>query len=313
MAWNNQFFALAKEPNWGTLAARVEAHEIFGDSFQRLVKDKEESGTLQGVDPSSLDKQQERCEGQARIKPVTRGMKHFMAFLFNIDPTAIVTTGSGPYVHTYKLGDIGPGYSCEQNFDFPDAGFESELGEGNKAQTFEMRFQEGEEPSLQVNYNGETTIQGPPSSGLTLPDYDQFRITACSRVCEIDDVAARATGCVITGDHRTQTISEMDGTCALAEQFRDSGRRNIGGTVDLRWIDRSHHLKFRQDTRFKLAIKAAIGADLFNLVFPSCEFLADPYDFGDGGEVIRGVPFRSMAHADSPMMLELTNGLATGE
>lgn len=320
MAFTDQFFGLAEEGTWGTAAARTEWSGVHGSSFLRRVKDRQTSALITSGDITRKVTRLDSADGLIETNLVYKGMRTLMAFLFNIPDASIVDGGTSPdFTHQYKLGPVGPGYTAEMHYGFPDSGLESMLAAGCKTQTVTFTFVDGQEVLLSGTFNGKPPVQAAKST-QTLPDYDTHTIDICQITCEIDDVVAPVTGVTINVDHKLTSRSRLNGSCDLSEQERAPEKREITGTLTAEWDDKTIYDLFANETPFKLEVLGVgplIGGGpetfAFSARLNNCVFDTDPHGINDGGITTRGLTFASLADATfSPLEIIITNDAASG-
>lgn len=316
----NQFVAWGEESgSWASEASRDTFARPYEDSKLMHEKPQAPLEYLSNRDPEAPFYQAERGVGNLVFPLTYTGAEIWLKHCVG----NIATSGSGPYDHTFSL-DNNPytrssspllGLSIELNLGLPDSGYESALLLGARCRSFGSNFRVNEETKLSSEWVGQKVMLEPITGSPSFPDYDHASASPLVKWSQI----------ALTIDAGSETVYGVEFTCnnnlrddraKLGSQYiaepRAQGRREITGTLDLEWSDKTLYDKFVSGASAAiLATATGPGSFAMTVRFNNVRFTGETPGLSHGEDVDYSLPFTAYDDATyGAMQIVNTNDTA---
>ncbi|MEE8473566.1 MAG: phage tail tube protein [Dehalococcoidia bacterium] len=247
----DQYLCWGIETVWGTEVARTKFAKVYEDT--QLMHERPQQGHefLGNRDPDFIFDQIQKGTGNLVI-PMTydAGPEQLLQAAMGV----LVTTGSGPYVHTFTL-DNNPytraaapliGLSVENHLALPDASFESMLGVGGRVRSMSGSFVTNEELKLVLDMVFKRCDLEPVTGTPVFPAYSGVAsslVKFTQITVDIDTVTTPVYSCEFSLNNNLKDDNAELGS-AYIRAPRAQGRREITGSLSKEWVNKTLYDKW---------------------------------------------------------------------
>lgn len=180
-----------------------------------------------------------------------------------------VTTGSGPYIHTYHRTSNVPSLTIERVYSNMSP-LQTQVYNGCKVNQMSFTFEPGSLVTSSVDLIGRKSIKGTAVIDATPDSYDHVPFAG------IDASTIEINGVTTTVVKGSLTISNgVEATNVLGSQFADDvieGKGEVSGSFDLYFEDRVHYDMFVSETVFPISLTLTRGSNSIVFNIPNAKF-----------------------------------------
>jgi hypothetical protein len=241
--------------------------------------------------------------GDVTIPAEGISLGYWLKFMFG-DP---VTTGVGPYLHTYTPKNDNPSASLQGGFSDKDLYF---LWDGVKVNSAQFQFVTNQELQATMSLVGREET----SSGTTLdntPVENNFRKFQAKQVnFKLNgSTIATATECTLNIDQGIDTEQYTLSSNGRRVEAPE-GMLDINGTAKLLFRDLTYYNLALNNTEFSIEITATNGTDTFTVTLPEVVAPLKPVERNGAGPVMYNLEFEAYWQDDAsgyPITFTLEN------
>lgn len=203
--------------------------------------------------------------GSLPIELATEGTGIFLEALMG----SKVTTGTGPFVHTYHRTSVVPSYTIERVYNSMSP-LQTQVYNGCKVNQIAFNFDNGALVTATVDIIGRKSTKGSTVIDATPDEYDHIPFAG------IDATTISINGVATTMIKGTITITNgIEASNVLGSQYADDvveGKGEVSGSFDLYFENRVHYDMFVNETQFEIILTVTRGADSIKFRIPNAKF-----------------------------------------
>jgi hypothetical protein len=283
-------FGCKTETTYGTAVTVDRFMPLVEESVSHEIERLESSGILTGA--RVMRSQQwaagaETIEGDLGFEVYDRGIGLLFTHMFG----GLVTTGSGPYTHTFTPGTL-TGKSLTMQIGRPDTGgtVRPFTIAGVKVASWEIACQVGEIATLGLSIVGKSITTATALATASYPSSIAPMVFTGGSVT-IGGSSVSAKGFTLSGDNALDADRRFLGSGQTAEPL-EAGLRTYEGTVDLEFSDLTQYARFTGGTEAALVLALSKGTSTVTIT-ANARFDANaPAVSGRDGLVMQSVPFK---------------------
>lgn len=203
--------------------------------------------------------------GSLPIELATEGTGVFLEALMGTK----TTTGTGPYVHTYRRASQVPSYTIERVYSNTSP-LMTQVYNGCKVNQITFNFDSGSLVTATVDVVGRKSTKGSAVIDSTPDTYNHIPFAG------IDASIITINGVATTVIKGALTITNaIEASNVLGSQYADDvveGKGEVSGSFDLYFENRTHYDMFVNETQFEIVLTLTRGTDSIEFRIPNAKF-----------------------------------------